>query len=129
MTVHGLLAGSGGTRVIEINLAVTLGLAAGLLVEESHLLDRPIFAELGLQIRVRRPPVELTHEQRRAPRAVGPASRTTVPDHDGAAAEVSSRPVDPVVLLNLVVLMRRRRGCSWRLRWRGEVGLGGRQTR
>jgi hypothetical protein len=124
MPVHTLLAGSGCTRVVEVNLAVALGLATGLLVEEPHLLHRPILAELRLQICVRRPPVELPNEQRRAARAVTPANGATVPDHDGATAEVSSRAVDPVALLNLVVLRQRRRS-DRRLRWRGEVGLGG----
>jgi hypothetical protein len=108
--VHGLLAGSSCARVIEIDLAVALGLAAGLLVKEPHLLDRTILDKLRFQIRVRRPPVEFPHEQRRAARAVTPASSATIPDHDGAAGEVPSRSVEPVALLNLVVLSWRRRG-------------------
>jgi hypothetical protein len=127
--VHALLAGSSCTRVIEIDLAVALGLATGLLVEEPHLLDRTILAELRFQIRVRRPPVEFPDEQRRAARAVTPTSRATVPDHDRAAGEVPSRAVDPISLLNLVVLRRRRRGRGRRLRRRREVVLGGRYAR
>lgn len=73
--------------------------------------------------------MEFPHEQRRAARAVTPTSRATVPDHDGAAGEVPSRAVDPISLLNLVVLRRRRRGRGRRLRRRREVVLGGRYAR
>jgi hypothetical protein len=48
VAVHALLAGSGSGRVVEVDLAVPLGLAAGLLVEESDLFHRPILAELRL---------------------------------------------------------------------------------
>lgn len=73
--------------------------------------------------------MKFPNEQGRATRAVAPANGAAVPDHDGAAAEVSSGTVDPVAVLNLVVLRQRRPGSRRRLRWRREVGLGRRYAR
>lgn len=69
--------------------------------------------------------MEVAHEQRRATGAIAPADASSVGDNDGTAAVVPSWPVEPVALLDLMVL-RRRGGGPGRRR---EIWLGRRLTR
>lgn len=122
VAVHALLAGGSGARVEEIDLAVPLGLAARLLIKEPDLLDVAVLDELGLQIRVRGPPVEVPHEQGGG---AGPVAAPAVADHYRAAPVVGpSLAVEPVpsARLDLVVVGRRWRGGHGRLGWRREMG-------
>ena len=73
--------------------------------------------------------MEVADEQRLAGGAIAPTNAGSVGDNDGTAAVVPSRPVEPVALLDLVVLRRWRHGCGRRMRRRREIRLGRRLTR
>lgn len=86
VSVHALLAGRDGIEVKEINMAEPLRFSASLFIKEPHFLDQSVLAELRLEVRIGRPPVEVSHEQRHA---LATAGRTAV-------SEAASLVVEPV---------------------------------
>lgn len=121
VTVHALLAGSSRARVEEIDLAVSLGFPARLLIKEPDLLDMAVLDQLRLQIRIRRPPVEVPDEERGS---AGAVAAPAVANNDRSSPEVApSLPVERVSSrLDLVVGRRRWRRGDGRLRRRREMG-------
>lgn len=121
VSVHALLAGGSGARVEEIDLAITLGFPARLLIKEPDFLDMAVLDQLRLQIRVRRPPVEVPNEERRGARAV--ATPAVANNYRSSPEVAPSLPVEAVSSrLDLVVGRRRRRRGDGRLRRRREMG-------
>lgn len=121
VAVHALLAGSSSARVKEIDLAISLGFPARLLIKEPDFLDMAVLDELRLQIRVRRPPVEVPNEERGSARAV--ATPAVANNYRSSPEVAPSLPVEPVSSrLDLVVGRRRRCRGDGRLRRRREMG-------
>ncbi|CAN6464349.1 unnamed protein product [Victoria cruziana] len=86
--VHPFLTSSSRSGIVELHLAVPLGLATSSLIKEFDLLNLPVLRKLALELCVRRPPVQFSDKQHRGSQHLPASPEERI--HDAP----NSQPVD-----------------------------------